>query len=178
MYPYFRPRVDRSQFRFPPLGVLYVAAAVRAAGHEVRVLDCTFLRREEAARLALAARADVVGISCLSTLEDDCFGWRGCCAGAAGCSWPAALCRRATPGAFSEHFDVVVRGEGERTMVDLLAALEDGGDPAGVPGVVTRGCQDGRTAPPRPFEADLDALPFPARDLLPNGAYLADGRRR
>jgi anaerobic magnesium-protoporphyrin IX monomethyl ester cyclase len=178
VYPYFRPRVDRSLFRFPPLGLLYVAAAARAAGHEVRVLDCTFLRREEAARLALAARADVVGISCLSTLEDDCFGLarllRGRCrllvAGG-----PLPTC---DPGRFLRDFDVVVRGEGERTIVDLLAALEDGRDLAGVPGVVTRDRQDGEIAPPRPFERDLDSLPLPARDLLPNAAYLADGRRR
>ena len=33
-------------------------------------------------------------------------------------------------------------------------------------------------APPRPFAADLDALPFPARDLLPNAAYIRFARRR
>lgn len=170
--------MDRSQFRFPPLGLLYVAAAARVAGHEVRVLDCTFLRREEAARRVLAARADVVGISCLSTLEDDCFGLarllRGRCrllvAGG-----PLPTC---DPGRFLEDFDAVVRGEGERTLVELLAALEAGRDLAGVPGVVARAGRDGGDALPRPFEPDLDELPFPARDLLPNEAYIADGRRR
>ena len=178
VYPYFRPRVDRSQFRFPPLGLLYVAAAARAAGHDVRVLDGTFLRREEAAHLALAARADVVGISCLSTLEDDCLGLarllRGRCrllvAGG-----PLPTC---DPGRFLDDFDVVVRGEGERTVVELLAALDDGGDLAAVPGVVTRASGQRGDAPARPFEPDLDALPFPARDLLPNASYIADGRRR
>jgi anaerobic magnesium-protoporphyrin IX monomethyl ester cyclase len=176
--------VDRSQFRFPPLGVLYVAAAARAAGHTVRVLDCTFLTRREAARRALAADADVVGVSCLATLEDDCLGMarllRGRCrllvAGG-----PLPTC---DPEQFLGAFDVVVRGEGERTMVELLAALEAGGGLADVPGVVTpaRGTTCGAAtavfAPARPFAEDLDALSFPARDLLPNDAYLADGRRR
>ncbi len=183
VYPYFRPRVDRSQFRFPPLGVLYVAAAARAAGHEVTVLDCTFLTRREAARRALAAGAEVVGVSCLSTLEDDCFGMarllRGRCrllvAGG-----PSPTC---DPEEFLGAFDVVVRGEGERTMVELLAALESRGDLAAVPGVVTQTRVDAAgaaavLAPARPFADDVDALPFPARDLLPNEAYLADGRRR
>ena len=178
VYPYFRPRVDRSQFRFPPLGLLYVAAAARAAGHDVRVLDCTFLRREEAARLALAARADVVGISCLSTLEDDCVGLarllRGRCrllvAGG-----PLPTC---DPGRFLEDFDVVVRGEGEHTVVELMAAFDEGGDLAAVPGVVTPASRERGVSPPRPFEQDLDALPFPARDLLPTASYIADGRRR
>ena len=178
IYPYFRPRVDRSQFRFPPLGVLYVAAAARAAGHEVRVLDCTFLRREEAARLALADGADVIGISCLSTLEEDCLGLarllRGRCrllvAGG-----PLPTC---DPHRFLGAFDAVVRGEGERTIVELLAAFAAGDDVAGVPGVVTRAGSAAGQAPPRSFEADLDALPFPARDLLPNDSYITDGRRR
>ena len=82
------------------------------------------------------------------------------------------------PGRFLDDFDVVVRGEGERTMVELLAALEAGGDLPRCPGVVTAGAGARRALPARPFAADLDALPFPARDLLPNGAYIADGRRR
>ena len=176
VYPYFRRPLDRSRFRFPPLGVAYVAAAVREAGHDVRVLDCTFLRREEALTRALAAEADVVGISCLATLTDDCL-WlarelRGRCdllvAGG-----PLPTCE---PEAFLGDFDVVVRGEGERTMVELLAARDAGAALNAVPGVVCgpRAAQ----APPRPFAEDLDALVFPARDLLPNAEYIRDGGRR
>jgi anaerobic magnesium-protoporphyrin IX monomethyl ester cyclase len=178
IYPYFRPRVDRSQFRFPPLGVLYVAAAARAAGHDVRVLDCTFLRREEAARLALAARADVVGISCLSTLEDDCLAMAGLLRGRCRLLVAGGPLPTCDPGRFLDVFDAVVRGEGERTTVELLAAFAGGDDIGGVPGVLARAGTPAKEAPPRPFEQDLDALPFPARDLLPNAVYIADGRRR
>jgi len=34
VYPFFRRSLDRSRFRFPPLGVAYVAAALRDAGFE------------------------------------------------------------------------------------------------------------------------------------------------
>ena len=71
VYPFFRRSLDRSRFRFPPLGPAYVAASVRRAGHEVRLLDCTFLSRERALRLALAARADVVGVYCMATMRED-----------------------------------------------------------------------------------------------------------
>jgi len=187
IYPFFRRRLDRSRFRFPPLGVAYVAAALQEAGHDVRVLDCTFLSRDEAARLALAARADVVGISCMATMEEDARWFaehlRGRCrllvAGG-----PLPTC---DPDAFLEHFDAVVRGEGEQTMRELLAAHEAGADIGAVPGVAYRRAAGARAqgaaggaalcAPPRPFARDLDALPFPARKLLPNARYIEFGRR-
>ena len=179
VYPFFRRSLDRSRFRFPPLGPAYVAASVRRAGHDVRLLDCTFLSREQALRLALAAQADVVGVYCMATMREDAAWFarqlRGRCellvAGG-----PLPTCE---PGTFLADFDVVVRGEGEQTMVDLLAAHASGADPGAVPGVVVAAADGGAAAsPPRPFAPDLDALPFPARDLLPNAAYISHGRRR
>jgi anaerobic magnesium-protoporphyrin IX monomethyl ester cyclase len=45
-----------------------------------------------------------------------------------------------------------------------------------VPGATAGGAT--APSPPRPLTDDLDALPFPARDLLPNAAYISHGRRR
>src|SRR5665647_690861 len=142
IYPFFRRRLDRSRFRFPPLGVAYVAASLREAGHSVQVLDCTFLSRDEAVSQALAARADVVGIYCMATMKEDCLGFaralRGRCrllvAGG-----PLPTCE---PEAFVQDFDAVVRGEGEQTMLEILAAHQAGADLASVPGVVCRRKKD------------------------------------
>ena len=41
IYPYFKPKNSRSIFRFPPLGICYVAASLQHAGHDVDILDCT-----------------------------------------------------------------------------------------------------------------------------------------
>jgi anaerobic magnesium-protoporphyrin IX monomethyl ester cyclase len=182
VYPFFRRPLDRSRFRFPPLGIAYIASSLRQAGHDVRLLDCTFLRRDEALTRARGAGADVVGIYAMAGMEDDCLrlarGLRGHCrllvAGG-----PLPTCE---PERFAAAFDVVVRGEAEATMVELLAAYEGGGDLAVVPGVAFRARRGGgeqplAAAPARPFVRDLDALPFPARDLLPNAAYIAAGRR-
>ncbi|HEY5386924.1 MAG TPA: cobalamin-dependent protein, partial [Thermoleophilia bacterium] len=190
VYPFFRRRLDRSRFRFPPLGIAYVAASLREAGHSVQVLDCTFLSRDEAVRRAQAAHADVVGIYCMVTMEDACLGFaralRGHCrllvAGG-----PLPTCE---PEAFLRHFDVVVRGEGEQTMLDLLLAHEAGADVASVPGVVCRRTKGAPAdhaaapesgaaayAPPRPFAGDLDRIPVPARDLLPHAQYIEFGKR-
>jgi anaerobic magnesium-protoporphyrin IX monomethyl ester cyclase len=186
IYPFFRRRLDRSRFRFPPLGVAYVAAALREAGHGVRVLDCTFLRRDEAARLALAAGADVVGIYCMATMEEDARWFarqlRGRCSLLVA-GGPLPTC---DPDVFLEHFDVVVRGEGEQTMNELLDAREAGAKLSAVPGVVCRREAGARVpgesggalrAPPRHFARDLDAIPFPARGLLPNARYIEFGRK-
>jgi anaerobic magnesium-protoporphyrin IX monomethyl ester cyclase len=176
IYPFFRRSLDRSRFRFPPLGPAYVAASLREAGHTVRLLDCTFLRRGEALALAEAAGADVVGIYCMATMLRD-FRWfaerlrrpgRLIVAGG-----PLPTC---DPGAFLGHADLVVRGEGEQTMREVVAAWEAGGDVSTVAGWAGPGTAS--PAPPRPFAADLDALPLPARDLLPNQRYIRHGRRR
>lgn len=187
IYPFFRRRLDRSRFRFPPLGVAYVAAALQEAGHAVRVLDCTFLRRDEAVRMAVAAKADVVGIYCMTTMAEDCLWFarqlRGRCSLLVA-GGPLPTC---DPDAFLEHFDVVVRGEGEQTMRELLDAGEAGADLGAVPGVVCRrgagarangeGGSAATCAPPRPFARDLDEIPFPARELLPNARYIEFGKR-
>jgi len=190
VYPFFRRRLDRSRFRFPPLGIAYVAASLREAGHGVQVLDCTFLRRDEAVSRARAARAEVIGVYCMATMEDDCLGFaralrgRGRLLVAGG---PLPTCE---PEAFLQDFDVVVRGEGEQTMLEILAARKAGADLASVPGVVCRRKGDAPAghaaapesgaaayAPPRPFASDLDRISFPARDLLPNQQYIEFGRK-
>ena len=174
VYPFFRRSLDRSRFRFPPLGPAYVAAAARGAGHKVRLLDCTFLSRERALRLALAAQADVVGIHAMATMRDDAswFARRlrdRCSLLVAG--GPLPTCE---PASFLGDFDAVVRGEAEATFVELLAAHAAGAPLEHVPGVVTAA----GAGPDRPPAPALDSLPPPARDLLPNAAYISHWRRR
>lgn len=61
-----------------------------------------------------------------------------------------------------EDVDITVLGEGERTIVELLRALERGDDLMGVNGIIFRG-PDGKPVHtlPRPYIDDLDSLPFP-----------------
>lgn len=80
------------------------------------------------------------------------------------------------PNDFFPDIDVCVLGEGELTMLELAKAFLGGKRPfrdfSGISGIVFS--PDGepvRTAE-RPLVSDLDALPFPARDLLPQDKYL------
>ena len=121
VYPFFRRSLDRSRFRFPPLGIAYLASAARQAGHEVSLLDCTFLSRAEAVRRVSEAGADAIGISCMATMLDDCLALAGAARDHCGlliAGGPLATCE---PQAFLEAFDVVVQGEGEHTLVEVLA---------------------------------------------------------
>ena len=186
IYPYFRPPNDRSVFRFPPLSISYLASSLLAAGHEVQVLDCTFISKPDALAKALETEAEVVGIYCMVTMLDDCL-------------WLARQLRPGTallmvggplptcdPYAFIRDFDVVVRGEGETTVLELLLAYSSGTDFSTIPGITMlrktsldgNGAEETISTPDRPFIKDLDSLPFPARQLLPNQSYIQFGRKK
>jgi hypothetical protein len=54
-------------------------------------------------------------------------------------------------------FDFLIRGEGERPLVQTIRALAQGSSPAGVPGVLLPGEATG----PLPVPADIDTIPSP-----------------
>lgn len=184
IYPFFKPRRDRSVFRFPPLGICYIAASLQKAGHAVQLLDCTFLNREEALQKALAVKVEVVAIYCMVTMLEDCLWFaenlrvhnRFLVAGG-----PLPTC---DPESFLDHFDVVVRGEGEQTMLELLHAYAESSELSSVAGIIYR-TGAGLPAkgevfftPERAFAQQLDRIPFPARELLPNESYIRYGKKK
>lgn len=156
--------------KLPPLGLAYLAAACRKH-HEVSIVD---LQVEEKRRFQEElARCDIVGITATTN------------------TFPEALKiaqeakkagRIVVMGGYhatfqdeealqSGYVDYVVRGEGEEIFALLLNALESGAPREGIPGISF--LQDGilvRTPSPLPPQ-DLDALPFPARDLLRLSKY-------
>ncbi len=138
IYPFFKPRHDRSVFRFPPLGISYIAASLQQAGHIVHLVDCTFLDKKEALNRALETKAEVVGIYAMVSMLDECLWFarqlRPTCrllvAGG-----PLPTCD-AEP--FLDAFDVVVRGEGEQTMLELVRAYEEASELGKIAGIVFR----------------------------------------
>jgi anaerobic magnesium-protoporphyrin IX monomethyl ester cyclase len=168
----FSSRTAASQINYwQPLGTLYVAASLRAAGHEVRFFNGAFRGREEILRELESFAPRVVG------LYSTAFGWHKA-------RQSAADVRRLLPGAFivvggpypvfagaqclreASDLDAVVTGEGEDAMVELAARLERGDSLAGLAGVAFRRGDEVVENPRRPLILDLDRLPFPARDLL------------
>jgi len=73
----------------------------------------------------------------------------------------------------SGQVDVVVHGEGEITIVELVTALRDGTAQAlrTMRGISFRSGEEVIRTEPRELIADLDTLPMPAYDLLPMERY-------
>ena len=64
------------------------------------------------------------------------------------------------------EIDFIVRGEGEVTLVELLRALFNGGEPKTVSGLSLRNDGQVLRTPDRPLIKDLDSLPVPAYHLV------------
>ena len=62
--------------------------------------------------------------------------------------------------------DFVIRGEYEYTVLELARALRDRGNPGEVDGLTFRRDDTVVVTEDRPYIADLDRLPFPARDYF------------
>ena len=170
----FSSKTASSQINYwQPVGTLSVAAVLQRAGHEVRFLNGAFLSHEEMLREAEKFRPAFVGI--YSTT----FGWEKAkktandlkrmysrdvfvCAGG---PYPTAVQEQCLQDA-GPGLDAIVTGEGEFTVLEIVARLEAGRGLDGVPGSVYRTGEKITKNQPRPFITDLDSLPFPARELL------------
>jgi anaerobic magnesium-protoporphyrin IX monomethyl ester cyclase len=67
--------------------------------------------------------------------------------------------------------DYIVLGEGEQNFAQLVNAIEAGTDIGSIGGVGYRTHGDVKITPALPLNPDLDALPFPARHLIPQERY-------
>ncbi|MEK7483768.1 MAG: cobalamin-dependent protein, partial [Planctomycetota bacterium] len=163
----------------PPLGLLYVAGYLEAHGVDVHVKDLNIARRGETP--IRFQDYDVVGIGTDTTryLQAQKIAEQAKKQGAIvvmGGPHPYYVAEEILR---TRVVDYVVRGEGEETMLELIQFLEQGKDPGVVRGVSS--LQNGifREIQPRPFNEDLDALPFPARHLVDMSRYPAQmGYRR
>ncbi|MBN2056969.1 cobalamin-dependent protein [bacterium] len=67
--------------------------------------------------------------------------------------------------------DIIVRHEGEETLLDLCRHVDNGLPLDAIPGITYRRKNGITHTPRRPEIADLDTIPFPARDLVDWSKY-------
>ena len=161
----------------PPMGLAYLGAVLRDAGHRVHLVDANVARipLEQLADRIAALSPAVVGLTA-ATPSIDLAGefarlLKARCATKVAVGGPhtSALPLR-TLREFPE-LDVTVTGEGEPIVDALVRALAGDGALSDVPSIAWRSptgpvLNDAASAP-----GDLDNLPFPLRDPLPNRAY-------
>jgi anaerobic magnesium-protoporphyrin IX monomethyl ester cyclase len=160
-----------------PIGIGYLAAVLRHAGHAVRLLDLVLSADWEAdlTRMLMDENFDLLGISCMSVQ------FQGACQ-------TGRLARKLRPhlpivmgGAHPsitpaetlglDFVDFVIRGEGEMPLLDLVAAM-CGQRPFAEAGSLSY-CQGTRVIHNQLYGAlpAPDEIPMPAYDLLPMERY-------
>lgn len=160
----------------PPLGLLSLAAWLREHGHEPQVLDLASREwpLEDVVGFVARESPHVVGLSARTiNIHDAARIAEGLKAG--GFDGPIVVGgphMTAVPIPTLERFDAVdygVVGEGEHTFVEFLGRMAAGSPPEGLPGLAWRDSAGrARLGAPRPLIPDLDELPLPAWDLLPD----------
>jgi anaerobic magnesium-protoporphyrin IX monomethyl ester cyclase len=161
---------------YPPLGILSISAYLKAAGYHVGVFDSTFRTFSEYADLLERERPPVVGIYVNLLTRSRAVGMsraakdRGAIVilgGPEPANYPEEYLRRGA--------DVIVFGEGEAALAELLPALAKNGPHAleHIQGIAY--CNDeGRVVRTgaRPMIDDLDSLPDPDREAIDINRYL------
>lgn len=175
----------------PVLSLGYLAAFLEEKKVKVAVLDIAAegvaearrvgskmrygLGEEEIARRVRAFNPKIVGITCVSTLH------------ASEAHETARIVKKADPdilvvmgGAHpsaapeevlkDKNVDVVVCGEGEITLWEIVQRVRESKSLEGILGVAGN--------PPRPRVKDINELPFPARHLLPMDIYFRRTEKR
>jgi anaerobic magnesium-protoporphyrin IX monomethyl ester cyclase len=190
---YDRKQASREQ-PYPPLGTLYAAGLVRGAGFSVALFDTMIHDPIENFGHALAKyRPRVVVVCedsfnflskmCLSRMREVSFKIREY---AAHDGIPVIV--HGSDSSDNVHtylkqgFHAVLLGECEETLIELLHAMLREGQTAAwnIPGLAYLHPMHGETVytPARTRAADLDKLPFPARDLVAIDRYSAIWRAR
>lgn len=181
VYPFFRPRPDRSIFRFPPLGLGYIVSYLRQHGVSANLVDCTFLAESEAIEQVRKTKPDIVGVYSMFSMKASALRLakllrKECDFLIAGGPLPTLLAED-----FLDDFDVVGVGEGETTSLELVETVEGHRSLSTVKGIVYRNKGNGNhvtRTPTREAIEELDRLPFPARDQLDHEAYKHHYRER
>lgn len=157
---------------YPTLGLLYLSAYLKQEGYAVEIFDATFHSLADFEAHLQARRPSVVGLytnlmtkfNVLKMIAAcHAVGARVVLGGPEPASYAAEYLARGA--------DVIVVGEGELTLVDLISRRFQGLDQ--VPGIAFLD-DDGAvlTTPSRPYIAHLDDLPFPDREAIDLERYV------
>jgi anaerobic magnesium-protoporphyrin IX monomethyl ester cyclase len=158
---------------FIPLGIGYLAAVLEKNQREVDVIDCQSLKLsyDDFEAEIRKRKPDVVGITSTTltyksgveiakrakVANPNCITIIG---GPHVTFWDENALQE------SPDIDIIVRKEGENTLLELVERLEEGKDYTDVIGTTCRKNGEIIKNPDRPYIENLDELPFPAHHLF------------
>lgn len=162
---------------YPPLGILYIAAVLKQAGHEVKVIDAFVLsikkdyNENNLKEDLLDFKPDIVGVSCFTSNID-------------GSKKILELTKQILPNAITliggphitaipeyikkiESADYGIYGESEYILKEFVEKIQNKKSLENIPGIIYK---DGSFKPGE-YIKNIDDLPFPAYELVPMHLY-------
>ncbi len=161
----------------PPLGLLYLAAYLEEHGHRVDVydLEAEYLTPSELCERLTATGAQLLGMTATTPVYFITVAYAqylrvlGLPMVVGGPHVTALETEASTGGPpieIPDAFDYALTHEGEYGLLQLITALETGGDLSPIKGLIWRDGDRMIVNEPRTFIEDLDSLPFPLRHKL------------
>jgi len=188
---------DLQSKKAPPIGLAYCAAALLRAGHDVRIIDMVAESddiRPHTESHRCFGMSDVELINEIRQYDPHLVGIGGFTSQHCRIKEITAAIKKDKPSRNivlgginatsmpqyvleSSQADFIIQGEAESTIVDLVEALEfnDRDKLEGIDGIGFRKGDTVIIKPKQHFIANLDAIPWPARQLLLHERYQQDG---
>jgi radical SAM superfamily enzyme YgiQ (UPF0313 family) len=171
--------LQKAAGRYFPLGIGYIAAYLRKYGnHEVKMYEPEAQRLSQAdiERIITGYAPDVIGITCSTPNFSRAISLaRMCKTNSSAKVVIGGVHASAVPDFIMENYsdciDCVIAGEGERTMLEFVHACGNSTPIDDISGLVY--INNGRVmhTGKRSFIEDLDSIPNPARDLIPQNLF-------
>ena len=169
---------------FPPLGLAYMAAVLEQNNFEVKIIDCPVsgIDHEKLKTELSSFQPTIVGIGCMTPIVESALK----SAHTAKEVCPNAKVVMGGPHATfadkqiltdEKDVDLVVRGEGEETILELAKQPPELKKISEIKGITFRHNNQIIRSPDRPFIQNLDALPLPAYKYVPIEKYRITGMK-
>ena len=164
---------------YPPLGLSYLAATLERESHKVSIIDmeAELLKKEQLVKRIRKIKPDVIGISSTTPIHhnaDELFRFikkiDKNIITIAGGPHPTSILNKTLEQ--NKDIDMVVYGEGEKTIIELIDKLEKKKEIKDVDGIIYRKGKEIKRTKPRELIQDLDWLAFPAKHLLKQEIYV------
>jgi magnesium-protoporphyrin IX monomethyl ester (oxidative) cyclase len=166
----------------PPLGLGYIAAVLERVGCKVRIIDGSapyaYYSLQDLVDEVKSFSPDLVGLSIFITFSRYSYQLMKLLSQQVGVPivvggpQPTLLPEEA----LNNHADIVVRGDGEETVAELMDYLEGKIGLSGILGISYKNSQGEIVHnPPRSRIQDLDTIPFPAKHAFIREHYAKSG---